>query len=113
MTDMDGYCTLADDKGDIGERVTGFLTDRTTDAVTGIRRMGRTGLVGYALDLASGKGLKVTLHPDVGDGTGTVLFDHWDGMQATFDELRERYPDIDIVFGQDLCHQVPALVRLR
>ena len=28
------------------------------------------------------------------------------------EDLVDRHPDADVLYGQDLCHQVPAVVRV-
>ena len=52
-----------------------------------------------------------SLSDDAPGDAGLVVFRHWQDMDA--DSVRERWPDSDIIYGQDLCHQVPAVVRLR
>jgi len=71
--------------------------------------MGRDGFVDYMIDVARCLGLKVTVFPDTGDAD-ILVFRHWSEMTGNEIMLKER-PNLDILYGQDLCHQVPAIVR--
>jgi len=88
-----------------------FIEDRSIETVTGIRRMGRLNTVMFLYDLASSMGKSCSVYPDT-SGMDIILFEHWIGMEGPSSALICDNPDIDILFGQDLCHQVPAVVRL-
>ena len=47
--------------------------------------------------------MDISLYPDISGRT--VIFRHWSDI--------EEMDDKDILYGQDLCHQVPAIVRCR
>jgi hypothetical protein len=87
-----------------------FLKDRSADAVTGIRRMGRSNLVQLASSMCGEMGISSSLYPDT-TGRDIIIFDHWNGMDEVIDDIMCQKPKVDILFGQDLCHQVPAIVR--
>jgi len=98
------------DDEDLIDKVRIFLTDRTVDTVTGIRRMGRTNLVSFATEMCQELGIVSSVYPDI-DTKGIVFFDHWSVDPKKMEELEAS--GIDVIYGQDLCHQVPALVRVR
>ena len=89
-----------------------FLSDRSADTLTGPRRMGRTPLVEFVAAAARRSGLRVWTEADPVDRPDLILLDHWSGIPAA-EAVIGSNPDADVVFGQDLCHQVPAVVRLR
>ena len=92
-------------------RIGTFLSDRSNDMVTGIRRMGRDPLVDLVVEISRASGRRCFLSDDAPDDAEVVVFRHWKGMDAG--DVRRRWPEADVLFGQDLCHQVPAVVRLR
>ena len=104
-------CEAVSDDGSLRMRVTRFLSERDCSSVTGIRRMGREAFVDYVLSVARGNGVDATLYPDTTGGT--VLFYTLDSARAETDRIAGARPSADILFGQDLCHQVPAVVRYR
>lgn len=98
------------DVGSLGSRVATFLSDRSSSAVTGPRRFGRSELVGFVSDAARSMGLNVW---DAKGGDGEpdiIILDHWSDMDGVADIIPS-HPDADVLYGQDLCHQVPAVVR--
>ncbi len=105
-------CTFVPEGSPLESRIEAFLRDRHSDAVMGVRRMGRPELVDRVISVASAIGMDVCRAP-VPDGLRPelIVFDHWQDMDE--DTVRSEFPDADVVFGQDLCHQVPAVVRLR
>jgi len=107
---MDGLCALgAEDDEVMIEKIRLFIHDGSIDTVTGVRRMGRGNLVNLFLDLCKEEGVEASLYPDV-PKKGVVVFSNWIENVSSMDSLKNN-PDIDIVYGQDLCHQVPAIVR--
>jgi len=107
---MDELCakTVEDDPSFV-EKVHHFVKDRSVDAVTGIRRMGRENMVDFVIQVCREEGIRCSLYPDTsGD---TVIFYHWEGMEKPAASLIAENPEKDILYGQDLCHQVPAVVR--
>ena len=44
-----------------------------------------------------------------GDRAGTLVFMHWKDVD---DSVLASNPDADVLCGQDLCHQVPVVIRL-
>lgn len=99
----------ADDDIDLQEKIQLFLEDRSIETVTGIRRMGRDNLVKFVSKLSKRSGINCSIYPDTsGD---TILFYHWDGMEEPVSIILADNPRKDILYGQDLCHQVPAVVR--
>lgn len=102
----------APDPGDgrLRMRVEAFLEDRSADTVTGPRRMGRTPLVEFVRATAEDVGL--TVWSPGCEGCDVIILDHWSEIPGMEDVIRGN-PDADVLFGQDLCHQVPAVVRHR
>lgn len=99
----------AEDDIDLQEKIRLFLSDRTIGTVTGIRRMGRDNLVDFVAELSRQSGKVCSIYPETnGD---VVIFYHWDGMDNHAAAILKEFPDTDILYGQDLCHQVPAVVR--
>jgi len=94
---------------DLQEKIHLFLSDRSIETVTGIRRMGRDNLVNFVSKLSGQSGKKCSIFPDT-DGD-IVLFYHWEDMDGPASSILKDDPDKDILYGQDLCHQVPAVVR--
>lgn len=102
--------STAEDGRPLDVKVVAFLSDRTVGAVTGPRRMPRSEMVEYVGRVAEVMGLAVSTgrsadrpDPDI------LLFDHWRDVD---DALVSRHPGADVLCGQDLCHQVPAVMRL-
>lgn len=100
-------CELPDKMASLEERMDVFLRDRMTDSIMGVRRMGREELVRYACMRAASMGIKASIYPDADEGTELVLFYQRSDMK----DASGLPAGADIVFGQDMCHQYPALVR--
>jgi hypothetical protein len=98
---MEALCGIDADETEIESRVLRFLSDRDCDMVTGIRRMGREKFVSYVSEIAKEKGIHIT------------VLSHWDGLENEVSKILSEDPGADIAYGQDLCHQVPAVVRYR
>lgn len=98
-------CSLEGTSAISSEKIRDFLSDVSIDALTGPRRMGRENLVQYVMEAASSEGYDVSLFPDV-SGKDIIFFNEQDHIIQLSD-------DVEIIFGQDLCHQVPAVVRCR
>lgn len=108
-----GYCLepLSDPES-LEDRARAFLEDRGSDALTGPRRFGRSRLVGFVGEVAEGMGMKVwTVGSDM-ECPDVVILDHWSELDGCSDIIASN-PGADVLFGQDLCHQVPAVVRHR
>jgi hypothetical protein len=101
-------CAAADGSN-LDTRVERFIADRSSPAVTGIRRMGREELVMFVASKAREMGYTVAVGGDGPKGADIAIAMHWDGLDGTV----SAHPDSDILYGQDLCHQVPAVVRLK
>ena len=99
----------AGDGSNLDVRVERFITDRSSSAVTGIRRMGREELVRFVASKAREMGYSVAVGDDEAEDAQIALALHWDCL----DDVVSKHPGADILYGQDLCHQVPAVVRLR
>jgi hypothetical protein len=94
---------------DLQDKIQLFLTDRSIETVTGIRRMGRDNLVEFISKMSLKTRKVCSIYPETeGD---IVIFYHWEGMDLPALNILKEYPDKDILYGQDLCHQVPAVVR--
>lgn len=101
----------AEDDLDLQDKIQCFLQDRSIGTVTGIRRMGRENLVKFVAEMCAHMGISSSIFPDTsGD---VILFDHWEEMEGPSKEILDKNPKADILYGQDLCHQVPAVVRYR
>ncbi|MBE6524849.1 MAG: hypothetical protein E7Z65_08310 [Thermoplasmata archaeon] len=110
---MEELCAKsADDDTDLQEKIARFLEDRNIDTVTGIRRMGRDNLVDYVASKSNDSGRTCSIFPDI-SSNDIIIFRQWHGLEDDMRELRARKPSLDILFGQDLCHQVPAVVRYK
>lgn len=109
---MDSCTAIDDDATRLSDRVASFLSDRSTDSVLGPRRFGRGFLVDFVVDAARSMGLSVWTEDGPVDRPDTMVFRHWSSMDVYRDAI-DSNPGADILFGQDLCHQVPAVVRLR
>ncbi len=106
---MDGLCGIDPDDSSIEERMLQFLSDRSSYMVTGIRRMGRDPTVDYMKQLCDEHDLNCTIYPTV---TGDIIIVRdWRDVGDLIEDILRTNPDADILFGQDLCHQVPAIVR--
>lgn len=68
-------------------------------------------MVNCLVQIARGEGYRVSVYPEYDSGSDIVVFRHWSGMTNPAKEIRRINPEIDILYGQDLCHQVPAVVR--
>lgn len=108
-----GYCLEPpSDPSRLESRAEAFIADRSSDTLTGPRRYGRSQLVDFVAEAARGMGLRVwTVGSDVPD-PDLVILDHWSELGDAADVIAGN-PDADVMFGQDLCHQVPAVVRHR
>lgn len=103
-------CANGTDPSVVKDRFLRFLTDRETDAVTGIRRMSRQDTVDMTVTIAREAGLEIARPEDADRSTAIIILDHW----SELDGFRfDMFPDADVIYGQDLCHQVPAIVRFR
>ena len=109
---MEDLCSkTVDDDPMFVDKVHLFVRDRSIDAVTGIRRMGRENMVRFTAKVCEEEGISCSIYPD--DSGDTIIFYHWEGIESIAESIIEKRPDSDILFGQDLCHQVPAVVRWR
>ena len=97
-----------EDPTSMEERVDRFLSTKETEAVTGTRRMGRERFVEFVGRRARAMGMTVSMDGEPVDDADILLLLHWDRIS---DDVFDRFPDADILYGQDLCHQVPAVVR--
>ena len=109
---MDGLCSKnADDDLKLQQKIRCFIEDRNITSVTGIRRMGRGNLILFFKKICDEESVECSIWPDL-SSRNIVVFDYWTNMESCIKELLKSNPNLDIVYGQDLCHQVPALVRL-
>jgi len=100
-------CAVDGDGSNLDMRVERFIADRSSSAVTGIRRMGREELVHFVAEKARGMGHSVAIGAEGPRDADIAIAMHWDDL----DRVVSGHPDSDILYGQDLCHQVPAVVR--
>lgn len=108
-----GYCLEPlSDPARLEDLAKAFLEDRSGDVITGPRRFGRSQLVAFIGDVARSMGLRVWTKGDAVESPDLILLDHWSEIDGLSD-IVESNPGTDILFGQDLCHQVPAVVRHR
>ena len=110
---MKASCIGPSQPVDLEEKVIRFLTDRDNDAVTGVRRVSRDDTVDMVVDIGRGLGIIISIYPEIEPDSDIVVFRHWQGMDEIANHLLDSDPSLDIIFGQDLCHQVPAVVRFR
>lgn len=73
--------------------------------------MGRENLILFFKKMCDQMSVDCSISPDL-SSKEIVIFHYWTEMENDAHDLLESNPDVDIIFGQDLCHQVPALVRL-
>ena len=110
---MDGLCAYgAEDDEIMFQKIRIFASDRSIDTITGIRRMGRDNLVKTFLSICYKDGIPASMYPDI-PTQGILVFTNWLDSMEEIERIGHENPDIDIVYGQDLCHQVPAIVRYR
>ena len=110
---MEELCSPAESDLDALERkLESFLLDKDAEMVTGLRRMGRENLLDYAVVMCGDIGLDCSVYPDV-SSDDMVFFYGWEGMEEIFDGMSSDDPGRQLIFGQELCHQVPALVRYK
>ena len=103
-------CSAEEDPTTLSVRVSTFVSDRSVGAVTGPRRMPREEFVRLVAETATDAGLKVSVEPGPGVmGADVLVFMHWKDVD---DEVVAANPQADVLCGQDLCHQVPAVMRL-
>lgn len=103
-------CSAEEDPSTLDDRVRTFVSDRSIGAVTGPRRMPREEFVRYVAGVAEDAGMRVALESrkDVA-GADVLAFMHWRDVD---DSVVASNPGADVLCGQDLCHQVPAVMRL-
>ena len=99
----------AEEDIDLQEKIQLFLSDRSIETVTGIRRMGRDNLVNFVCQMGKQSEIDCSIYPDTSGNT--ILFYHWEEMDQPASAILKSNPEKDILYGQDLCHQVPAVVR--
>ncbi len=99
-----------DDLESLEIRAVHFLRDRGMSTLTGIRRMGRDRLVDLVSDICDREGIPCSVFPDT-SSSEIVLFRGWEGTGEIMESMLSENPDIDILYGQEICHQVPAIVR--
>ena len=102
-----------EESGSFGIRAKRFLSDSRADVLTGERRKGREATLLQVMGIAEEEGYAVSLYPDVRPGSKMLFFLDWVGNSEEMQKMYRKFPDITIFYGQDLCHQVPAVVRFR
>ncbi len=108
---MEDLCAKdANDDIDLQEKIRRFLGDKSIDTVTGIRRMGKDNLVDFTAKMCIDLGIECTIFPDI-SSSNVIIFRYWMGIESDVQAILLNNPSIDILYGQDLCHQVPAIVR--
>lgn len=90
--------------GTLDERIVAFLSDRGTTSLAGPRRFGRSELADRVSEVARSMGMRVSRSQSDTDCDIMVL-DHWSDLTS------EPPAGVDVILGQDLCHQVPAVIR--
>ena len=108
---MEGFCGIPTDDASLSERVGRFISDKESQAVTGPRRRGRDQFVDHVVKATCGMGLDAAAFPAI--GSDMTAFYSLDEAEAMAKRILADRPGTDIVYGQDLCHQVPAVVRYR
>ncbi len=106
---MDCPAEVPTDDSVLKQRVLHFLHSKKDSTVSGARRMGSRALVDYVAAAAEEDGLEASIFPDK-DGD-IVLFYTWEGSEDDMKEVLDAYPEADVMYGQELCHQIPAVVR--
>ena len=104
-------CVIVGDDMDLEERIRAFILDKNSEMVAGRRRMGREALTDLVLKIAMREGLKCGRTADAPADADLVIIEDWENTD--FDSISERWPDSDILYSQDLCHQVPAIARMK
>lgn len=107
---MDLCCIEGDDSGTLDSRMAAFCSDRSMGSVTGPRRMGRGELVDRVAGVLRASGRRVSVFPsDMVERPDAIIFYHWRDIDEAYVSSN---PGADVLYGQDLCHQVPAVVRV-
>ena len=91
--------------GDMEGLILKFLMDRESSMLMGVRRMSRECFVDMVFDVACDNGICASMYPDTsGD---VVILRNWTDSDGS------DVPDgKDVVYGQDMCHQYPAIGRI-
>ena len=91
--------------GEMGDLILRFLIDRDGSMLMGVRRMSRDDFVDMVYDVACDNGIRASMYPDTsGD---VVIIRNWTDSDGS------DVPDgKDVVYGQDMCHQYPAIGRI-
>ncbi len=105
-------CSIEPDSPDsLPDRMGTYLSDRSVRTLAGPRRMGRSRLVEVLAEYARETGHRVQVVPgEPVDSPDVIIFDHWGNID---EDIVQSNPQADLFYGQDLCHQVPAVVRVR
>lgn len=107
---MDLCCIEEDDPSTLAARLDAFCSDRSIGSLTGPRRMGRENLARLVAGHMRDSGRRVSLYPsDPVDDPEAIVFLHWRDID---EEYVASHPGADVIYGQDICHQVPAAVRV-
>ena len=110
---MEELCTRSPtDDRELRYKIETFLRDRSRDAVLGTRRMGRNNLVQETAEICGTLELSYSIYPDT-SGKDVIIFDEWYEMEDVIKDILRKRSGVDIIYGQDLCHQVPAIARMK
>ncbi len=109
---MEQCPVTTDDSTRMSDRVLAFLRDRSTDSVLGPRRFCRAEIVEYVVETAESMGFRVWTENRRVDRPDVIVLEHW-SLLDSYEGVISSNPGADVLYGQDLCHQVPAVVRLR
>ncbi len=104
-------CVIVGDDTDLEDRIKAFISDKGSEMVTGRRRMGREALTDLVLKIAMREGIRCGTTADAPANADIVIIENWENTD--FGSVSEKWPDSDIFYSQDLCHQVPAIARAK
>ena len=104
-------CVIVGNDTDLEERIKAFIFDKDSEMVAGRRRMGREALTDLVLKIAMREGLRCGCTADAPADADLVIIENWENTD--FSSISKKWPDSDILYSQDLCHQVPAIARVK
>ncbi len=104
-------CILVGEDTVLEERIRTFLFDKSTEMVAGKRRIGRQTLNNLVLKIASEEGIKGSYTEDAPPDAELILIEDLEKVDLGL--ISETWPYSDILYSQVLCHQVPAVARVR
>ena len=106
-------CRASEKPDSFSLRASRFFEDPLADVLTGPRRMPLSEFMALVRAEAEAGCYRISDADGADRNTQVIFFDTWVGNSDSMCEAHRRFPKAAIIYGQDLCHQVPAAVRYR